>query len=78
LAAQLLAAELNLNVGAESCPIAEEAVIGAHIILSSMDFEGNGEYAPDLTSELAESIEQIMELLAQYNSGELCIIGMLI
>jgi len=73
LAGQLLAAELNLNAGAESCPIAEEAVIGSHIILSSLGFNSTGTYDDAITSDLANSITPILDLLTGYNSGELCI-----
>jgi hypothetical protein len=73
LAGQLLAAELNLNVGAESCPIAEEAVIGSHITLSNLGFDGTGTYDDAIASDLADSLTTFLELLMGYNSGELCI-----
>lgn len=72
LAAELLTAELNLNVGAESCPIAEEAVVGGHLVLSQVDFNGLGEYATDTPSEIFSSIPRLVELLQGYNRGELC------
>ena len=70
LAGLLLAAELNLNVGAETCPVAEEAVVSGHAVLSSAGFTGSGEYA--LTSEVADAIPRLVELLTGYNRGELC------
>jgi len=73
LASQLLAAELNLNLGAESCPIAEEAAVGGHIILSDVGFDGRGEYDDSLSDELAETVVRFTELLVGYNSGVLCI-----
>jgi hypothetical protein len=73
LAAQLLATELNLNLGAETCPIAEEAVLGGHIILAEIGFDGAGSYGSAVSDDLAESIPRFVELLAGYNSGSLCI-----
>lgn len=72
LASVLLAAELNLNVGGESCPIAEEAVLGGHLILSGISFNGSGEYAENLSAEFANAIPRLVELLDGYNRGELC------
>lgn len=70
LAAQLLAAELNLNLGAETCPIAEEAVVGGHMVLSSANFTGNGTYFTNV--EVSAAVPRLLELLQVYNSGELC------
>ena len=70
LAAQLLAAELNLNLGAETCPIAEEAAVGGHMVLSSVDFKGTGTYFT--TVEVSKAVPRLLELLQGYNSGELC------
>jgi hypothetical protein len=72
LAAGLFAAELNLNAGAESCPIAEEAVLGSHLVLADAGFDGSGEYTAATTGEIAEAIPRLVGLLAAYNSGELC------
>lgn len=73
LAAQLLAAELNLNLGAESCPIAEEAVIGAHIILSGVWFDGSSVEVDAISAEQVEAISQLVGFLTEYNTGNLCI-----
>ena len=70
LAAQLLAAELNLNVGAETCPLADEAVLGAHLVLSSANFDG--ESATPLDAEAGGALPQLVDLLTAYNLGELC------
>jgi hypothetical protein len=70
LAGQLLAAELNLNVGAETCPAAEEAVLAAHILLSSNDFDGQS--SSPLDSEAGGALNRITDLLRAYNSGTLC------
>lgn len=70
LAAQLLAAELNLNLGAETCPIAEEAAVGGHMVLSSVNFTGTGTYFT--TVEVSAAVPRLLELLQGYNCGELC------
>ena len=72
LASVLLAAELNLNVGSENCPIAEEATVGGHLILSSGKFNGEGSYAGTISEEAANAIPRLVELLTGYNSGILC------
>ena len=70
LAAQLLAAELNLNIGAETCPAAEEAVVGAQIVLSAARFDGVS--ASPLDAEAGGALPQLIDLLAAYNTGVLC------
>lgn len=73
LASQVLAAELNLSLGAESCTIVEEAVLGAHLILSDLGFDGKGEYAPGLSGEAIVSVNELIDYLTAYNIGELCV-----
>jgi len=72
LASALLAAELNLNAGAETCPIAEEAVVGGHLVLSQIGFNGTGEYVGGISDEINNAIPRLVELLQGYNRGELC------
>jgi hypothetical protein len=72
LAAQLLTAELNLNAGAETCPIAEEAVIGGHLILADTGFNGAGGYVGAISEETLDGITTFVALLKAYNTGELC------
>ena len=72
LAAELLSAELNMRAGSEICPIADEAALGGHLVLASVDFDGSGEYAAALSDETANAIPRLVELLAGYNRGELC------
>ena len=71
LAAQLLAAELNLNVGAETCPIAEEAIFGAHLVLSTANFDGIS--VSPLDAEASGGLPRLVELLTAYNIGILCV-----
>jgi hypothetical protein len=72
LAAELLTAELNLDVGAETCPIAEEAVLGGHLVLGNVGFDGTGAYTAATSDEIADAIPRLVELLQAYNRGELC------
>jgi hypothetical protein len=72
LSRQLLTAELNLNVGSETCPVADESVAAGHLLLASAGFEGPTGSADTLDSEEAASAEQVTELLFLYNSGRLC------
>jgi hypothetical protein len=71
LAAQLLAAELNLNAGAETCPIIEEAVIGGHLVLSEVGYAGGG--MDEILADIASALSRLEPLLAGYNSGQLCL-----
>jgi hypothetical protein len=71
LAAELFTAELNLIIGTETCPIAEEAVLGGHLVLGSVGFDGTGEYAAATSDEIADAIPRLVELLMAYNRGEL-------
>ncbi len=70
LAGQLLAAELNLTAGAETCAVADEAVVGAHLLLSTANFDGVS--ASLLDAEAGGAVPRLVELLAVYNSGQLC------
>jgi hypothetical protein len=70
LAGQVLSAELNLNVGTETCPVAEEAVTAGHVLLSSAGFDGLGTISED--AALSASAERVVSLLEAYGQGELC------
>lgn len=70
LAGQLLAAELNLTAGAETCPVADEAVVGAHLLLSTANFDGVS--TSPLDAEAGGAAPQLIDLLGSYNAGELC------
>ena len=72
LAAVLLAAELNMRAGSEICPIADEAALGGHLVLASVDFDGTGQYTAALSDETAIAIPRLVELFQGYNRGELC------
>ena len=55
-----------------SCPVAREAVLGGHILLASVGFDGRGDRLqpghPDYDSPLT-----LAEILDLYNYGLLCI-----
>lgn len=70
LAGHLLAAELNLTAGAETCPVADEAVVGAHLLLSTAGFDGLS--TSPLDAEFGGAAPQLIDLLEAYNAGELC------
>jgi hypothetical protein len=73
LAAQLVAAQLNLGAAAESCPAAEQAVQAAQLLLLSLDFTGSGAYLPPAApAEDRDTALSLTALLADYNSGALC------
>jgi hypothetical protein len=70
LAGQLLTAELNLTAGAETCPVVDEAVVGAHLLLSTAKFDGVS--TSPLDAEAGGAVPRLVELLKAYNAGELC------
>lgn len=69
LAAQLLAAQLNLAVGAESCPAAAQAMQAAQLLLIAA--EPGGEMGQPGSEEAAVA-QELAAQLATYNRGELC------
>jgi hypothetical protein len=72
LARQLLAAELNLNSGSETCEAAEEIIVVAHAVLSSFGYAGTGHAPLPADDEAGGTLPRLIDLLAGYNSGELC------
>ncbi len=71
LAGQLLTAELNLTAGAETCPVADEAVVGAHLLLAAAKFDGDS--TSPLDAEAGGAVPRLIDLLRAYNAGELCL-----
>jgi hypothetical protein len=73
LAAQLLAAQLNLAVGAEYCPAVDQAVQAGQLLLLSLGFDGSGQTLDlDQPSEDRDLALFLVEQLSQYNAGSLC------
>ena len=73
LASQVLVAELNLAVGAETCPAVREALLAGHSFLASYQFDGQGDYL-GLGNPLKERDTVIftVQQLGEYNAGSLC------
>lgn len=74
LAAQLLAAQLNLAAGSEYCPASDQAVSKAQLLLLAVEFDGTGSYlGPPVLNEQVEAARDLEEQLARYNTGSLCL-----
>jgi hypothetical protein len=71
MAAQLLAADLNVQGGAGTCPAAVTAINQAHALLVKYSFNGLG-YSPKLTSADANLANQLATTLDKYNNNKLC------
>jgi hypothetical protein len=75
LAAQLLAAELNLSAGAESCPAVISAIDDAQNLLLTLNFDGTGSYLSP-KDKGARAVRDyalyLAGILDQYNNGMLC------
>ena len=74
LAAQLLAAQLNLATGSEYCPASDQAVSQAQLLLLKVNFDGTTGYlGPPLAGANIENARKLTEQLVNYNNGTLCI-----
>lgn len=74
LAAQMVAAELNVSAGAASCPSAEGAVIAGQTLLASLGFDGSKAYLSAAGTEDKRQLAlSLAEQLSRYNSGQLCV-----
>ena len=70
LAAQLLAAQMNLSAGAETCSSVVKAVTDAQNLLTSIKFNGTGSYLKKgATYNQAISLASTLD---KYNNGLLC------
>ena len=74
LAAQLLAAKLNLVAGAASCPELAEAIADADALLGDINFLGTGNsYLRQRSQrELRQPARDLAATLDAYNNNELC------
>lgn len=76
LAAQLLAAELNLVAGAESCAALTNAVDDAQALLDDIGFDGTGTYLGPKVKGAQKTLRNEATALAAtldaYNNNELC------
>lgn len=69
LAAQLLAARLNVQAGAPRCSAVQSAIADGNTLLSNVGFNGLNVYKGVINSDAADLLA---EALDQYNNGELC------
>ncbi len=72
LAAQLLAAEVNLSAGAETCQEVVDAVNAAQTLLASIGFDGTGNYLRPKDGQQYQDANNLAATLDQYNNGDLC------
>jgi hypothetical protein len=71
MAAQLLAAMLNLSAGAETCSQVVNAVNSAQTLLVSINFNGTAQGYLKSGSVFAQA-NALASTLDQYNNGNLC------
>jgi hypothetical protein len=71
MAAQLLAADLNVGAGAGQCAASASAINQAHALLTKYNFDGNG-YSPKLTTADANLANSLATTLDKYNNNKLC------
>jgi hypothetical protein len=75
LAAQLLAAKLNVQAGAGACPAASNAISQAQTLLAKYHFNGTGSYtsgANKMTAADAALANSLASTLDKYNNNLLC------
>ncbi|HEX6249883.1 MAG TPA: hypothetical protein VFZ56_00460 [Gemmatimonadaceae bacterium] len=71
LAAQLMAAVLNVQNGATTCSDATDAIDDAQDLLDDIGFTGTGEFLKTNSSDRTEALE-LASTLDSYNNGNLC------
>ena len=73
LAAQLLAAQLNLAASAEYCPAVDEAVRAGQLLLIQQGFDASGGYFSVVeNNQDRQAADFLVEQLVEYNAGSLC------
>ena len=73
LAAQLLAAQLNLAVASEYCLASDQAVSQAQLLLMELNFDGTtSSLGPPIANANTEEAKKLTDRLAGYNNGTLC------
>jgi len=73
MAAQLLAADLNVQGGAGSCAASTSAITQAQLLLGKYSWSGTAPpYSPKLTSADANLANQLATSLDKYNNNKLC------
>ena len=73
LAAQLLAAQVNLSAGAETCQAVVDAVNAGQTLLLGIQFDGTGGYLKGKNGgALRAEANALASTLDEYNNGNLC------
>jgi hypothetical protein len=72
LAAQLLAAKLNIQAGAATCPAANTAIASAQTLLDAINFTGTGSYKSTMTATQIALANSLAATLDSYNNNTLC------
>lgn len=72
MAAQLLAADLNVVAGAGLCPAASQAIADASALLLAISFTGTGKYATTMTAAQISQANTLASTLDAYNNNLLC------
>ena len=72
MAAQLLAARLNIAAGAGSCTAANQAIADGQALLDLINFNGTGNYKNSMTAPQQASANTIAGILDDYNNNTLC------
>jgi Prealbumin-like fold domain len=72
LAAQYVAAKLNVQGGAGTCAASTQAIADAQTLLDAINFTGTGSYANSMTSAQKATANTLANTLDQYNNGLLC------
>jgi hypothetical protein len=73
LAAQLVAAKLNIVAGAGVCPAAADAISAADGLLASINFDGTGNYLKGRrNADLREQANTLAGILDAYNNNMFC------
>jgi hypothetical protein len=69
MAAQLMAADLNILAGAAKCATVVNAISAAHALLDKYAFNGTS-YSPKLSAADATSANNLAKLLDAYNNND--------
>jgi hypothetical protein len=71
LAAQLLAAKLNVSAGAGTCTAATNAIAGGQALLDAINFNGTGNYLTKASADRTAALNYAT-ILDNYNNNNLC------
>jgi hypothetical protein len=72
MAAQLVAAKLNVVAGAETCPAATQAIADGQALLLAIGFNGTGSYTTTMTKAQKTAALSLGSTLDKYNNTLLC------